>query len=209
MRRRANNAHNVTTPLNNDYTMNALGRPVLPYNCFYTPNGVVNGLWATDRPRTGHWGSGQVLDRLIALGDILHWSTPDIIFGKQDQVTGFTIDNDPAVRPSVVADWAALPFADAAFTYGFWDPPYLSTTDKNAMIHYNLLLPCLREICRVVASRIAILHPMIYACPDGWRRSAVIAVTMGPMKVTRALQIFHRQDAIVPMSSTQHTATLF
>lgn len=117
---------------------------------------------------------------------------PDIIFGKQDNVGGLTIDNDIEQRPEVVADWARLPFEDEAFDFGYWDPPYFGYIGVDGDVHYNRLQPCYDEICRV-SKRLALLSPLIYPKPQNWIRKAVIAITYGPNKIIRALQVFERK----------------
>lgn len=171
--------------------VNAPGRllPVLPpYGTFTTPTGKVAGFWALPRPLTSHWGQGEEL--LERISDT--WGVPDITFGKQDQVVGFTVDNDPTTDPTVVADWAALPFGDESFGYGYWDPPYLGRIGEDGDVHYDRLDGCLREMCRVLHTRLVILSPLIYPCPRGWVREGIVAVTYGPNKVIRAVQSFRR-----------------
>jgi hypothetical protein len=118
--------------------------------------------------------------------------TVDITFGKQDQVSGFTVDSDPSTAPSLVADWSDMPLDDESFESGYWDPPYLGHVGEDGDVHYDRMDACLREITRVVARRLHILSPLIYPCPKGWQRRAVIGVTYGPNKVIRALQTFDR-----------------
>ena len=138
---------------------------------------VIFDMWAAPRPKTKHWGSGILLQKIT---DTL--GKPDVSFGKQDQVDGFTVDIDPAVSPTVVADWRQLPFKDNQFEFGYWDPPY----DK-------LYKPEGQEIWRCVR-RIAILHTHIW--PRAWlagaNREAMIAITLGPMKQIRCLQVFKK-----------------
>lgn len=136
---------------------------------------VTFDYWACRRPMTRHWGSGDVLGRMIA-----KFGKPDVCFGKQDQVSDFlSVDIDPIHRPSVLADWNKLPFADNQFDFGYWDPPYDKLYKSEG-----------REIWRT-CKRIAILHTFIW--PRAWlrgaHREAMIAVTMGPMKQIRCLQI--------------------
>lgn len=165
----------------------------IPLGTLYTPNGLVSGLWALPRPLTAHWGQGA---ELVARMECL-WGGFDISFGKQDTIGGVTVDSDASVRPSVVADWSALPFADRSFASGYWDPPYLGSVGDDGDVHYNRMDPCLREIVRVLDVRLVVLSPLVYPCPDGWSREAVIAVTMGPNKVIRAVQSFVRSQQTV------------
>lgn len=154
---------------------------------FLTPNNIYNGLWALPRPLTSHWGSGMVLKKIENL-----WGKCDVIFGKQDQVDGLTIDIDPATNPSIVANWENLPFSDNHFSIVYWDPPYLGYIGEDGDVHYSRLQKSFDEICRVIAERIFILSPLIYPCPLGFKREAVIAITMGPNKIIRSLQCFTR-----------------
>ncbi len=169
----------------------------LPIGTVTTPNGLYSGLWALPRPLTRHWGSGAILKRISQV-----WGLPSVTFGKQDQVDGIAIDRDEAQCPTVVADWSALPFVGSAFNSGYWDPPYLGKIGKDCDVHYSRLDNCLREITRVCGQRIFILSPLIYPCPRGWKRSAVIAITFGPNKVIRSLQGFVRNGHI----ETTHTS---
>jgi hypothetical protein len=157
----------------------------LPIGTITTPNNLLSGLWALPRPTTHHWGSGLVLDRITQV-----WGYPDICFGKQDHVCGFTVDSNIDVSPSVVSDWGALPFGDNSFKFGYWDPPYLGHIGQDGDVHYKRLDNCLQEMCRVLQERIVILSPLVYPCPKGWKRDGVIAITMGPNKVIRCLQSF-------------------
>ena len=143
-------------------------------------NGIIFDFWACQRPLTHHWGSGQVEKRLIArFGQI------DVAFGKQDQISQglFTIDIDQSVNPSLVADWSKLPFEDNHFEFGYWDPPYDHLYKKEGM-----------EIWRV-CKKLAILHTHIF--PRAWlkesNRIGMIAITMGPMKAIRCLQVFEKK----------------
>lgn len=163
-----------------------------PYGTFVTPSGKQSGFWALPRPLTSHWGQGEeLMQRIAAL-----WGEPDIIFGKQDTVAGLTVDADAAMEPSVVADWSAMPFVDKAYTFGYWDPPYLGHVGEDGDVHYDRMDACLREICRILSQRLVILSPLIYPCPPGWDREGIIAVTYGPNKVIRACQSFVRSPQV-------------
>lgn len=118
---------------------------------------------------------------------------PSIIFGKQDQVEGLTVDINPSNNPTVVADWSSLPFRDGMLERGYWDPPYLGYIGADSDVHYKRMDDCYREICRILSRRLFILSPLVYPAPKGWHRIAVIAVTMGPNKVIRCLQGFEKK----------------
>lgn len=160
----------------------------LPIGTITTPNGLLSGLWVLPRPLTKHWGSGAIMERIKQT-----WGECDAIFGKQDRVDGTTIDKDPKVKPTVVADWGALPFKDKSFKFSYVDPPYIGYVGKDGDVHYNRMDNCVREICRVTSEQLIILSPLIYPCPKGWKRNAVIAVTYGPNKIIRSLQSFMRK----------------
>ena len=163
-----------------------------PLGTLVTGSGFLAGLWTLPRPLTRHWGQGQeLMDRLHKM-----WGPVDVNFGKQDQVDGFTVDSDPATSPSVVADWSDMPFGDEQFRSGYWDPPYLGSIGPDGDVHYNRMDDCYREIVRVLHHRLIILSPLIYPCPKGWRREAIIATTMGPNKIIRAVQSFIRYQQL-------------
>jgi len=132
-------------------------------------------FWACQRPLTKHWGSGQVLERLTN-----QFGKPDAVFGKQDQIP----DEFFAVDLNTGYDWKKLPFEDNQFEFGYWDPPYDKLYKKEGM-----------EIWRCV-KRIAILHTFIF--PRAWlkqaEREGMIAITMGPLKQIRCLQVFKKKN---------------
>jgi hypothetical protein len=109
---------------------------------------------------------------------------PDAAFGARDTVEGTwqTIDIDLRNKPTICADWEALPFAENTFTFGYWDPPYdhLYKTEG-------------KEIWRV-CRKMAVLHTHVY--PTSWfhhaNRVAHIGVSMGPLKQMRAVQVFEK-----------------
>ncbi len=108
------------------------------------------------------------------------FGTPDAAFGKTDGIPEGIVYYDL----SNGFDWKRLPLPDNAHGFGFWDPPYDRMYRTEA-----------QEIWRV-CKRLAILHPLIY--PTSWfvggRREAMVAVTYGPFKRTRCLQIFCKDE---------------
>ena len=137
------------------------------------PSGYRYGFWAIGRPMTKTWGSGRVWQRLcVAFGE------PDAAFGKTDgipnHIRSFDLKNG--------YEWKDLPLADNECAFGYWDPPY----DK-------LYKPECLEIWRA-CRKLAILHTHTY--PTSWmmdaKRIAGIAITMGPLKQIRFLQIFEK-----------------
>jgi len=139
--------------------------------------GIEFGFWALPRPLTEGWGSGSVWKRMCAELK----ETPDVAFGKTDQIPGGVL----AVDKKTGYEWASLPFEESQFTFGYWDPPYDHLYKKEGI-----------EIWRT-CQKIAILHTHIF--PRSWLYRAVrvgmYAITMGPMKQTRCLQVFEKANA--------------
>ncbi len=135
--------------------------------------GIYFDFWPIPRPMTKTWGSGKVWDRLCE-----NVATPDIAFGKTDGIP----EGIQAVDQKNGYQWNDLPFEDNQFEFGYWDPPY----DK-------LYRPECIEIWRT-CRKLAILHTHVY--PTSWmknaRRVGMVAVTMGPLKQIRVLQIFEK-----------------
>lgn len=132
---------------------------------------IVFDFWACQRPLTHKWGSGQVFERISR-----HLGIPDAAFGKTDGIP----DNVMYVDLENDYDWQHLPFGDNHFEFGYWDPPYDKLYKREG-----------QEIWRT-CKRLAILHTHIW--PRAWliggSRDAMIAITMGPMKQIRRLQVF-------------------
>jgi len=134
---------------------------------------IIFDFWACQRPLTHKWGSGQVFYRIEnVLGK------PDVAFGKTDNIP----DDIKYIDKSNGYDWISLPFENNHFEFGYWDPPYDRMYKKEGM-----------EIWRV-CKRLAILHTYIF--PRAWlvnsERQAMIAITMGPLKQIRCLQVFRK-----------------
>jgi hypothetical protein len=130
-------------------------------------------FWACQRPLTHKWGSGQVFERLSG-----SMGMPDVAFGKTDGIPYGVL----AIDHNTGYEWVKLPFLDNHFDFGYWDPTYDHLYKKEG-----------QEIWRV-CKRLAILHTHIW--PRAWlkgaKREAMIAVTMGPMKQIRCLQVFYK-----------------
>lgn len=139
----------------------------------FEQNGIVYGFWACQRPLTHKWGSGQVFGKIETM-----WGRPDVAFGKTDGIP----PDVQAIDHNTGYEWATLPFPDNNFQLGYWDPPYDRLYKKEG-----------KEIWRV-CQRLAILHTHLW--PRAWlkdaEREALIAITMGPMKQMRYLQVFHK-----------------
>ena len=138
---------------------------------------IIFDFWACQRPLTHHWGSGQVFNRIEKkFGKI------DCAFGKQDQIP----DSCFAVDKNNGYDWKDLKFKDNQFNFGYWDPPYPPAV-KGLMKKEAL------EIWRC-CKKLAILHTYVY--PRSWfkdsKRIGMVAVTFGPLKVIRILQVLEK-----------------
>jgi len=129
--------------------------------------------WACQRPLTKKWGSGQVFSRIEN-----KFMKIDCAFGKTDNIP----EDCFAVDKNTGYDWIDLPFEDNKFEFGYWDPPYDRMYKKEGI-----------EIWRC-CKRMALLHEFIF--PRAWlkdsERFAMVAVTMGPLKRIRCLQVFNK-----------------
>lgn len=134
-------------------------------------------FWACPRPRTRHWGSGQVWERICK-----EFGSPDAAFGRTDGIPEGIAYYDL----SNGYNWRSLPLPECFHEFGYFDPPYDQMYRPEAM-----------EIWRV-CKRLAILHPLVY--PTSWfaggRREAMVAITMGPLKRVRCLQLFTNGEGI-------------
>jgi len=136
---------------------------------------IIFDFWACQRPLTKHWGSGQVFNRIVE-----NFGTLDVAFGKTDNIP----DDVFYVDKSNGYEWKSLPFKDNHFKFAFWDPMYDHLYKKEGM-----------EIWRC-CQKLAILHTYIW--PRAWLkdsiREAMVAITFGPMKQIRCLQIFSKKE---------------
>lgn len=136
-------------------------------------NNIIFDFWACQRPLTKKWGSGQVFNRICK-----QFGKPDVAFGKTDNIPEevFYVDK------SNDYDWIKLPFKNNKFEFGYWDPPYDKMYKKEGM-----------EIWRV-CKKLAILHTHIF--PRAWLKNSIrigmVAITMGPLKTIRCLQVFKK-----------------
>lgn len=149
------------------------GKDQYEYNEPVHKTQVQFGFWPLPRPLTKHWGSGKTWQRICR-----EIGTPDVAFGVTDGIPERVLSIDH----STGYEWRALPFKDNQFTFGYWDPPY----DK-------LYKPEGIEIWRT-CKKLAVLHTHVY--PTSWfsgaARSGMFAVTMGPLKQIRCLQVFDK-----------------
>ena len=147
-------------------------------------------FWACQRPLTSHWGSGQVWERICKV-----MGTPDAVFGKTDGIP--EKGEATVIDKNTGYDWIKLPFNDNQFEFGYWDPPYEDRL-KNGYRKTMMFKKEGQEIWRT-CKRIAILHSHMW--PWAWldavaptEREHLIAVSMGPLKEMRALQVFRKKD---------------
>lgn len=150
-------------------------------------NGMTFAWWSVIREFTTKWGCNSLLRRLSK-----EYETPDICFGKTDGIPDdmITVDIDPDNDPTYVCDWKELPFENNQFRFGFWDPPYDSLYMKE-----------FKEIWRV-CRKLAILHTYFYPKPRNSKRVMMIAVSYGPMKQIRCVQIFRKKDRTLDVFET-------
>jgi len=142
---------------------------------------VIFDFWACQRPLTHKWGSGQVYDRICK-----KFGKPDIVFGKTDNIP----NNVFYVDKSNGYDWINLPFNDNQFEFGYWDPPYPPAVKGLMKKEAQGIWRCCKKL--------AILHTYVY--PTSWfknaERAGMVAITMGPLKRIRILQIFKKSEDI-------------
>lgn len=119
-----------------------------------------------------------------------HGFTPDLYVCDRTQRLGVTrVDNDPTVRPDVLADFTALPFADQSYDTVFFDPPYPPAVPN---VPYK---KGVRE-CARVARRVLITHmDRVTSCPPGFAFHHVMLTTHGFDAVTRATCFYVREGS--------------
>lgn len=142
-------------------------------------NGIKYGFWATQRPLTKKWGSGQVFNRIKET-----FGEPDVAFGKTDNIP----KGVEFIDKSNHHHWDDLTMRNNCYDFGYWDPPYPPAVK-------GLMKKEAQEIWRV-CKKLAILHTFVY--PRSWfkdaKRIGMIAVTFGPLKVIRILQVFKKSN---------------
>ena len=139
-------------------------------------SGVTFDFWPLPRAMTRHWGNGSHFwQRMVKL-----FGEPDAAFGVTDGIP----EGPMKIDRNTGYEWADLPFSDNQFRFGYWDPPY----DK-------LYRPEGIEIWRT-CQKLAIYHTHVY--PTSWfigaKRTGMVAVTQGPLKQIRILQVFDKQQ---------------
>jgi hypothetical protein len=110
----------------------------------------------------------------------------------------FTVDINPARKPSVVDDAQLLTMLDSEkFTRFRCDPPYNSVTAKTmydtGLPKTGKLLKAGARVCKPGSLMFLLLGPQNYqACPAGVIRIGWIAMTVVPNNELRALHIFYK-----------------
>jgi len=134
---------------------------------------IIFDFWACQRPLTKHWGSGQVYDRICKnIGKI------DVVFGKTDNIPDGVI----VVDKNINYDWLNMPYEENQFEFGYWDPPYDHLYKKEGQAIW--------KVCKRLAILYTHIFPIVWLI--GAKREAMIAITMGPLKQIRCLQIFKK-----------------
>lgn len=148
---------------------------------------VTFDFWPLRRPNTKHWGSGDVFRKVEQ-----HFGRPDAAFGVTDGIPLADLFPVMLIDRRFGFEWATLPLVDNEYAFGYWDPPYHNER-RGPGNRAKLFRPEAQEIWRV-CQRLAILHTHVY--PRAWfkaaAREAMVAVTMGPLKQVRLLQIFRK-----------------
>ena len=111
---------------------------------------------------------------------------PDLFVCEQTQRLGaVTVDYDRRFKPTVLADFNALPFVDGAFDTTFFDPPY-DRAYKRGLI----------ECFRVTRTTVALLHQLDVAPPHRnpwpWTHTDKFVLTCGPDRLARFLNVWRK-----------------
>ena len=117
--------------------------------------------------------------------------------GLGPETRGVRVDIRPEVRPDVVADGRALPFADEVFDAVLLDPPY-SVEYASTLYETDYPRPSalLREACRVVKPLgfVGMVHFLVPRPEPGLRFVEVHGVTTGCGYRIRALTVYQRHQ---------------
>jgi len=137
------------------------------------------------------WVYGEL--RLRGSSDVLH-----VCSGALGPNTrGIRVDIRAAMRPDVVADGRALPFADESFDAVLIDPPYSVEYAENLYgTDYPRPSALLREASRVLrpSRRVAMLHFLVPMPEPGLRIVGVHGITTGVGYRIRALTVFEKEQ---------------
>jgi len=150
-------------------------------------------VWALPRA-TGKYAQrfpGLLLERIK---ERIGWEEPVLFVCSGLVKEGMSVDMNPAVRPTVLADACHLPFADSLFGIVICDPPY----DESRAAYWGYPYPrpniMAREAARVTRPEglLIVLHWLVLITPPEMERVAVVAVTNGPNMRIRALNAFRK-----------------
>ena len=159
--------------------------------------------WACGRPMAKYKGGYPegFLQRLDAKLNFKDKKILTLFCGSS--TFGDTVDIKPEVNPTYVADCRKeLPIESDRYDVVIADPPYDSqnVTYSDKLYQTEVVKPYsfVKEAVRVlkVGGYLCILHQLVYKCPDGVERYAVIPITTGPNQRIRVLNIFRKINAL-------------
>lgn len=164
-----------------------------PYT-FESPNGYVYGMWALMRyggKYTGSYPNGFIkrVKLLLGQGEYLH-----VFSGSVRGDT--TFDGDSAGNPTKVGlIQDGLPWSENTFDVTMGDPPYAQTVGSTRGQKLPTLKLMLQEMTRVTkpGGKVALLHWIVPATPEGCDKWGCIGVMTGANKKLRAFTVFKKQ----------------
>lgn len=166
-------------------------RAILWNNHAVRDTGAVPEMWG--KLPVGFLDWAYELLQVGALRNVLHVCSG----GLGPETNGVRVDIRPEVRPDVVADGRALPFADDSFDAVLLDPPYSVEYARDLYrTDYPRPSALLREAARVVKSchRVGILHFLVPRPEPGLRLCEIRGVTQGCGYRIRAFTIFQKEQ---------------
>jgi len=161
------------------------------------PSGIITDLWALKRGFFKYHGSypenfiKRIRDNFIGDEQILHVCGG--IFPKNPP-KDLTLDINPELKPSFVADALNMPFKSCSFENVVLDPDYDENEAKSHGYPYLPPQKVLAESVRVckVGGLIVMLHWLAMIKPKNCARIAVIGITTGANQRIRCCSIFRK-----------------
>lgn len=159
--------------------------------------------WSCGRPMSKYKGAYPIgfLNRLNKRIGLDEKKVLTLFCGSSDY--GDTVDIKREVHPTFNADCrCCLPIKDSSYDIVIADPPYDSQNIVYSDKLYNedVVKPYsfIKESVRVLipGGYLAILHQLVYICPDEMERYAVIPITTGPNLRIRVLNIFRKKQTL-------------
>ena len=154
-------------------------------------------FWLLARPKVKYYGAypaGFLWRAKTLLGDITNLC--HLCSGKVEG-GGFTIDIDPTLQPSLVADCLKVPLEDGHFSAVLCDPPY-TLEDAQHYNHKELPNPnqLLREAIRLVkvGGRVGFLHYICPSPPKNARLVSTVAVLVGFNNRVRLYSVYEKLE---------------